>query len=110
MRRHSESHLNFCRQNDTIHNHNESGYSPAPCNNALLNTTTSTAADANGADMAKNSNLLVNVPTKDKDVDKDMKSNNVIGNGGVMNTSVVSSAANTGTIGRNGTLCKKVYL
>ena len=60
--------------------------------------------------MAKNSNLLVNVPTKDKDVDKDMKSSNVIGNGGVVNTSVVSSAANTGTIGRNGTLCKKVYL
>lgn len=69
-----------------------------------------TAADANASDLAKNSNLLVNVPTKEKDVDKDMKSSNVIGNGSVVNTSVVSSSANTGTIGRNGTLCKKVYL
>ena len=60
--------------------------------------------------MTKNSNLLVNVPTKDKEMDKDMKSSNVIGNGSAVNTSVVSNAANTGTIGRNGTLCKKVYL
>jgi len=105
-----ETQRNLNKQNDTIHNHNESGYTAAPCNNALLNATTMTAADANASDMAKNSNLLVNVPTKEKDVDKDMKSSNVIGNGSVVNTSVVSSSANTGTIGRNGTLCKKVYL
>jgi hypothetical protein len=83
------------RQNESVLNHTESVYTTGPCNNQLLNSTqatTDTTIIAADADLSKNSNLLVNVLAKDDLTEKK----------GVM--------VNTGTIGRNGTLCKKVYL
>ena len=88
------------RHSDVVLNHTESGYTTGPCNNALLNSTATTEV-ANG-DISKNSNLLVNVPAKD---DLAEKKSMITGNG--VGTTVVSG---TGTIGRTGTLCKKVYL
>ena len=101
----------FFRQNDTGLRSTESGYTSTPCNNALLqqNQTNPVAPPPPGSapvpgsggsdEKGKNSNLLVNVPTKDDVGEK----NNITG----VSTNVV---VNNGTIGRNGTLCKKVYL
>ena len=66
---------------------NESGYTPTPCNN-LTNI-----------DHSKN-NLLVNLPTK-----SEIEKNN-INNAGASTTVIIQN----GTLPRNGTLCKKVYL
>ena len=65
----------------------------------------------NNGDLSKNSNLLVNVPTKEKDLSEKKNINSDAANASSpLNTVVTANAANTGTIGRNGTLCKKVYL
>lgn len=93
------------RQTDTALAHSESGYTTAPCNNALLHPVGAVNGiqPANGVgDVTKNSNLLVNVPTKD-----DVGVKNNITN---VSTTAVLNASTTSTIGRNGTLCKKVYL
>ncbi len=85
----------------------ESGYTSAPCNN--IN------------DVSKNSNLLVNVPTKDDVGEKNVITNVVTSPTTATATSPPTSsstptpntnlnASTTGTIGRTGTLCKKVYL
>jgi hypothetical protein len=86
------------RQNDSVLNHTESVYTTGPCNNQLLNSTqatTDTAIIASEGDLSKNSNLLVNVLAKDDLTEK---------------KGVMVNVVNTGTIGRNGTLCKKVYI
>ena len=67
---------------------NESGYTPTPCNN-LTNI-----------DHSKN-NLLVNLPTK-----SEIEKNNINNSAGGASTTVIHN----GTLPRNGTLCKKVYL
>lgn len=108
------------RHNEASLNHTESGYTTGPCNNASsrlvpANGTTSPTTPASapngssaiqptGENLSKNTNLLVNLPTKDDVGEK----NNITG----VNTTVMSntSSSNMGTIGRNGTLCKKVYL
>ena len=91
----------FSRTNESaVSLRNESGYTPTPCNN--LNT--------NIVDHSKN-NLLVNLPTK-----SDIEKNNINNTAG--SSSSGSSATTTsstvsilnGTLPRNGTLCKKVYL
>ena len=95
------SFFNFSRTNESaVSLRNESGYTPTPCNN--LNT--------NIVDHSKN-NLLVNLPTK-----SDIEKNNINNTAG--SSSSGSSATTTsstvsilnGTLPRNGTLCKKVYL
>ena len=80
--------------------HRETGYISAPCNNSLIPPQPSTADVPD--EKAKNSNLLVNVPAKEELLEKSNLS--------AVNTSAVLNASNTGTVGRNGTLCKKVYL
>ena len=93
--------FHFFRTNESaVSLRNESGYTPTPCNN--LNT--------NIVDHSKN-NLLVNLPTK-----SDIEKNNINNTAG--SSSSGSSATTTsstvsilnGTLPRNGTLCKKVYL
>lgn len=74
------------RQNDTALNHSETGYTAAPCNNAVSAVNNATPADTN------QKNLLVNVPNKTEIIDK-IEKNNL-----------------QGTLPRNGTLCRKVYL
>jgi len=94
-----EHHLNKTNES-AVSLRNESGYTPTPCNN--LNT--------NIVDHSKN-NLLVNLPTK-----SDIEKNNINNTAG--SSSSGSSATTTsstvsilnGTLPRNGTLCKKVYL
>ena len=78
----------FFRQNEsTTSLRNDSGYTPTPCNNLT------------SIDHSKN-NLLVNVPTK-----TDIEKNNINNK-----TSSASTVIHNGTLPKNGTLCKKVYL
>lgn len=96
-----------CRQNDPGSSSGgplggDSGYTTSPlCNNHHHQL----QAASEGPAEKKNSNLLVNVPTKDDLVEK----NAITG----VATRAVAPNANAnqqGTLGRNGTLCKKVYL
>jgi len=81
-----EQHLN--KQNEsTTSLRNDSGYTPTPCNNLT------------SIDHSKN-NLLVNVPTK-----TDIEKNNINNK-----TSSATTVIHNGTLPKNGTLCKKVYL
>jgi semaphorin 6 len=109
---------NSARKTSALH-HTESGYTTAPCNNHLAasttssttssNATTSSAASSGGTNSSntgssvltsdiKNSNLLVNITNKTEPE----KSN--------LSTATETSVIYNGTIPRNGTLCKKVYL
>ena len=104
--------------------HTESGYTTAPCNNHIAasttsstssNSTASSAVSSNSANNGssniitsdiistsnippKNSNLLVNIQDK-----TEPEKNN-------LSLAADTSIIYNGTIPRNGTLCKKVYL
>ena len=91
--------FHFFRTNESaVSLRNESGYTPTPCNN--LNT--------NIVDHSKN-NLLVNLPTK-----SDIEKNNINNTAGSSSSSTATTTSTVsilnGTLPRNGTLCKKVYL
>ena len=80
-----EQHL---KQNEsTTSLRHDSGYTPTPCNNRT------------SIDHSKN-NLLVNVPTK-----TEIEKNNLNSS-----TATASTVIHNGTLPKNGTLCKKVYL
>ena len=109
--------------------HTESGYTTAPCNNHIAASTTSSTSSSNSTASSavsngtnstnngssnniitsdiisasndrkpKNSNLLVNIQDK-----TEPEKNN-------LSTAAETSIIYNGTIPRNGTLCKKVYL
>ena len=73
--------------NNVLQQQQSSGSSGAGSNGSSSNSAALVLTD----DVTKNSNLLANIPVKD---DVGSKANNI----------------NTNTIGRTGTLCKKVYL
>jgi len=120
-----QAHINKQNETSALH-HTESGYTTSPCNNISSSASVSGGSSSSGGSTAastlpdsssamsgshithKNSNLLVNLTTK-----SEPEKNNVIGSSS--STAVAPSTCDTsiiynGTIPRNGTLCKKVYL
>jgi len=122
-----QAHINKQHETSGLHHGRsaESGYTSAPvCNNLTAsttsssssNTTSSTASSGSSSSGSgncsehKNSNLLVNLATK-----SDPEKNNIgsSSSGGTTNSTATPSETTiiyNGTIPRNGTLCKKVYL
>lgn len=89
--------LLFSRQNEsTTSLRNESGYTQTPCNNLVI-------------DHSKN-NLLVNLPTKTDIIEKNNINCSTNSSSGSSTATTVSTVIQNGTLPRNGTLCKKVYL
>jgi semaphorin 6 len=90
-----EHHLH--KQNDsTTTLRNDAGYTPTPCNNLI--------------DHSKN-NLLVNLPTKTEVEKNNINSSTNSSSGSASSTTTTATTViHNGTLPRNGTLCKKVYL
>merc|ERR1719189_3566894 len=123
----NQNSINKNCESSALH-HTESGYTTAPCNNHIAASTTSStsssnstasSAVSNGSHSAnngsgiitsdiisptkpKNSNLLVNI----QDKTEPEKNNLSTAAAAAAETSIIYN----GTIPRNGTLCKKVYL
>lgn len=96
-----EHHLS--KQNDSSSSsaalRNESGYTQTPCNNLT-----------SIVDISKN-NLLVNLPTKTAIEKNNLNSSTSnSSNSGGSTTTTATTVLHNGTLPRNGTLCKKVYL
>lgn len=78
--------------------HNESGYTTGPCNNLT------------SVDHSKN-NLLVNLPNKTEVEKNNLNSTTATTVGaGPTTTTTATTVIHNGTLPKNGTLCKKVYL